>query len=69
MAIEHQINRRQFMVTTLVVGGAFVLGFVLPSPQIKAAMIAETPWNSPTTGAFWGRFFRQQHDALPVRVA
>ena len=50
MAIEHQINRRQFMVTTSVVGGAFVLGFVLPSRQVKAATIAEKPWNSPTTG-------------------
>jgi isoquinoline 1-oxidoreductase subunit beta len=50
MAIEHQINRRQFMVTTSVLGGAFVLGFVLPSRQVKAATIAEKPWNSPTTG-------------------
>ena len=31
MAVEHQINRRQFMMTTSVVGGAFVLGFALPS--------------------------------------
>jgi Flp pilus assembly protein protease CpaA len=52
MAIEHQINRRQFMVTTSVVGGAFVLGFILPPRQVKAATIAEKPWNSPTTGGY-----------------
>ena len=48
MAIDHTMNRRQFMLTTSVVGGAFVLGFVLPSHQGEAAVIAETPWTSPT---------------------
>ena len=36
MAIDHTINRRQFMLTTSVVGGAFVLGFFLPSRQVEA---------------------------------
>src|ERR671918_265216 len=71
MAIEHQINRRQFMVTTSVVGGAFVLGFVLPSPQIKAATIAEKPWNSPTTGGAevnaW--LIIGSDDSVTIRVA
>src|SRR5262245_27566639 len=49
MAINHTMNRRQFMLTTSVVGGAFVLGFVLPSRQVEAGVIAENPWTSPTT--------------------
>ena len=49
MAINHTMNRRQFMLTTSVVGGAFVLGFVLPSRQGEARVIAENPWTSPTT--------------------
>jgi Flp pilus assembly protein protease CpaA len=44
MAINHTMNRRQFMLTTSVVGGAFVLGFVLPSRQGEAGVIAENPW-------------------------
>jgi isoquinoline 1-oxidoreductase subunit beta len=71
MAIEHQINRRQFMVTTSVVGGAFVLGFVLPSRQVKAATIAEKPWNSPTTGGTevnaW--LIIGSDDSVTIRVA
>ena len=49
MAINQPMNRRQFMLTTSVVGGAFVLGFVLPPRQVDASAIAETPWTSPTT--------------------
>jgi isoquinoline 1-oxidoreductase beta subunit len=48
MAIDRTMNRRQFMLTTSLVGGAFVLGFVLPSRQGEAAAIAEKPWTSPT---------------------
>jgi isoquinoline 1-oxidoreductase subunit beta len=50
MAMDHTINRRQFLVTTSAVGGAFVLGFFLPSFQVEAAAIAEKPWTPPTTG-------------------
>jgi isoquinoline 1-oxidoreductase beta subunit len=50
MAVEHQIDRRQFMITTTVVGGAFVLGFALPSRRVQAATIAEKPWTSPAAG-------------------
>jgi isoquinoline 1-oxidoreductase beta subunit len=50
MAIDYTITRRQFMMTTSVLGGAFVLGFVLPSRQVAAATIAEKPWMPPTTG-------------------
>jgi isoquinoline 1-oxidoreductase beta subunit len=50
MAMAHRIDRRQFLLTTSVVGGAFVLGFVLPSRRIEAAVIAEKPWTSSTTG-------------------
>src|SRR6267142_2797752 len=49
MAINHTMNRRQFMLTTSVVGGAFVLGFILPSRQVEAAIIAENLCTSPTT--------------------
>jgi isoquinoline 1-oxidoreductase beta subunit len=50
MAMDHTITRRQFMITTSVVGGAFVLGFILPSRQAEAAAIAEQPWTPPTAG-------------------
>ena len=50
MAVEHQIDRRQFMITASVVGGAFVLGFALPSRRVQAATIAEKPWMSPAAG-------------------
>jgi isoquinoline 1-oxidoreductase subunit beta len=50
MAMDHTITRRQFMITTSVVGGAFVLGFILPARQTEAAAIAEQPWTPPTTG-------------------
>ena len=46
MSSDPQINRRQFLLTTSVVGGAFVLGFVLPSRRAEAATIAEQPWTS-----------------------
>jgi isoquinoline 1-oxidoreductase beta subunit len=36
--------------TTSVVGGAFVLGFALPSWRVRAATIAEKPWTSPAAG-------------------
>src|SRR5262245_61403436 len=50
MAAKSQFNRRQFMITTTVVGGAFVLGFALPSRRAQAAAIAERPWTSPAAG-------------------
>jgi isoquinoline 1-oxidoreductase beta subunit len=49
MAVEHRINRRQFLMTTSVVGGAFVLGFALPPRRVRAATIPEKPWTSPAT--------------------
>jgi isoquinoline 1-oxidoreductase subunit beta len=50
MFSDPQLNRRQFLLTTSVVGGAFVLGFVLPSRHVEAAAIAEQPWTAPTQG-------------------
>jgi isoquinoline 1-oxidoreductase beta subunit len=50
MTIDPTMNRRQFMMTTSVVGGALVLGFSLPSRRAEAAVIAGKPWTSPTTG-------------------
>src|SRR5919106_405214 len=50
MTIDPTINRRQFMLTTAVVGGAFVLGFFLPSRRAEAAVIADRPWTAPTEG-------------------
>src|SRR5918996_1411574 len=50
MTIDPTINRRQFLMTTSVVGGALVLGFFLPSRRAEAAIIADKPWTSPTTG-------------------
>ena len=49
MAIHHRMNRRQFMLTTTVVCGAFVLGFTLPTRRAGAGDIAATPWTPPTT--------------------
>jgi isoquinoline 1-oxidoreductase beta subunit len=48
MTIDRQISRRQFMISTSVVGGAFVLGFALPPRRVAAANVAEQPWTSPT---------------------
>src|SRR5262245_43274513 len=71
MAIGHQINRRQFMMTTSVMGGAFVLGFVLPSRRVQAATIAQKPWTSPTTGGTevnaW--LIIGSDDSVTIRVA
>jgi isoquinoline 1-oxidoreductase beta subunit len=50
MSSDHTINRRQFLITTSVVGGALVLGVVWPSQPAAAATIAEQPWTSPTEG-------------------
>src|ERR671923_659339 len=50
MFSDPQLNRRQFLLTTAVVGGAFVLGFVLPSQKAEAAIIAQKPWTPPTEG-------------------
>jgi isoquinoline 1-oxidoreductase beta subunit len=47
MAVEYRINRRQFLMTTSVVGGAFVLGLALPSRRVRAATIPEKPWTPP----------------------
>jgi isoquinoline 1-oxidoreductase beta subunit len=50
MTLDPKITRRHFMLTTSVVSGAFVLGFFLPSRRAEAAIIADQPWTSPTTG-------------------
>jgi isoquinoline 1-oxidoreductase subunit beta len=50
MLSDPQLNRRQFLLTTSVVGGAFVLGFFLPSRRAEAAAIAEQPWAAPMQG-------------------
>ncbi|HEX9867376.1 MAG TPA: xanthine dehydrogenase family protein molybdopterin-binding subunit [Candidatus Tectomicrobia bacterium] len=50
MTSDAKLNRRQFLLTTSVVGGAFVLGFFLPSRQVEAAAIAEQPWTAPPQG-------------------
>jgi isoquinoline 1-oxidoreductase beta subunit len=50
MTSDPRLNRRQFLLTTSVVSGAFVLGFFLPSRQAEAAAIAEQPWTAPTQG-------------------
>jgi isoquinoline 1-oxidoreductase subunit beta len=49
VAIDHTLNRRQFMLTTSAVGGALVLEFFLPSRWAEAAAIAEQPWYHHTT--------------------
>jgi isoquinoline 1-oxidoreductase subunit beta len=71
MSSDHTINRRQFLLTTSVVGGALVLGFVLPSRQAAAATIAEQPWTSPTEGGTevnaWLVIGRD--DTVTIRVA
>jgi isoquinoline 1-oxidoreductase beta subunit len=65
------MNRRQFMLTTAVVGGAFVLGFALPTRRAGAGVIAATPWTSPTTTGTevnaW--LVIGSDDAITIRVA
>jgi isoquinoline 1-oxidoreductase subunit beta len=71
MAIQTPINRRQFMLSTSVVGGAFVLGFFLPSRRAEAAIIAEKPWTSPSEGGTevnaW--LIIGSDDSVTIRVA
>ena len=50
MTIDSTINRRQFMITTAAMGGAFVLGFFLPPRKAEAAIIAQQPWTPPDGG-------------------
>ncbi len=71
MTSDHTINRRQFMIRTGAVGGAFVLGFYLPPRRTKAATIAGEPWISPTQGGdevnAW--LIIGSDDTVTVRVA
>jgi hypothetical protein len=59
------------LLTTSAVGGALVLGFVLPSPLGEAAIIPDKPWTSPTTGGTevnaWVVIGRD--DSVTIRVA
>jgi isoquinoline 1-oxidoreductase beta subunit len=50
VAIDHTISRRQFLLTTSVVSGAFVLGFCLPSRWAETATIAAQPWTPAAMG-------------------
>jgi isoquinoline 1-oxidoreductase beta subunit len=71
MTSDPKVNRRQFLLTTSVVGGAFVLGFVLPSHRSEAATIAARPWTSPTEGGTevnaW--LIISRDDTVTIRVA
>ena len=70
MAVEHWINRRQFMMTASVVGGAFVLGFALSSQQVRAATIAGKPWTCPVFGGTLKRHDFNAIKSMPgVRAA
>ncbi|HXH12537.1 MAG TPA: xanthine dehydrogenase family protein molybdopterin-binding subunit [Alphaproteobacteria bacterium] len=71
MTLDPQMNRRQFMLTTSVVGGALVLGFFLPSRRAEAAMIAGKPWTSPTQGGTEVNAWLIIHpdDTVIIRVA
>jgi len=48
MSSDHQMNRRQFIITTAAVGGGLMLGFCLPSRQVEAAGMAPQPWSTST---------------------
>src|ERR671922_766840 len=50
MTNNHTMSRRQFLITTTTVGGAFVLGFHLPLRKAQAASIAGKPWTPPDGG-------------------
>jgi isoquinoline 1-oxidoreductase beta subunit len=50
MTSNHTMSRRQFLITTTAVGGAFVLGFHLPQREVAAALIASKPWTPPLEG-------------------
>jgi len=47
MTIDHQINRRQFIIATAAAGGGLMLGFCLPSRPAQAAAVAPQPWTAP----------------------
>jgi len=50
MRSQHEVSRRQFLMNTAAVGGALVLGFVVPSRLAQAANIAPKPWTPPVDG-------------------
>jgi isoquinoline 1-oxidoreductase beta subunit len=47
MTIDHQLNRRQFIITTAAAGSGLMLGFFLPLRQTTAATVASQPWTAP----------------------
>jgi len=50
MHSQHEVSRRRFLISTAAVGGALVLGFVIPSRLARAANIAPKPWTPPVDG-------------------
>src|SRR5438552_10629882 len=50
MRSQHEVGRRQFLMSTAAVGGALVLGFVVPSRRAQAANVAPKPWTPPVDG-------------------
>lgn len=71
MTLDPKMNRRQFMLTTSVVGGAFVLGFSLPARRVEAATIAPQPWTPPLEGGAEVNAWLIIHpdDTVIIRVA
>jgi isoquinoline 1-oxidoreductase beta subunit len=47
---QHEVSRRQFLMSTAAVGGALVLGFVVPSRLAQATNVAPKPWTPPVDG-------------------
>jgi isoquinoline 1-oxidoreductase subunit beta len=71
MTIDHQINRRQFIIATATVGGGLMLGFFLPSRRAAAATMASQPWTVFTAGGAevnaW--LIIGSDDSVTIRVA
>src|SRR5947207_15050932 len=50
MSSQHEVSRRQALMSTAAVGGALVLGVVVPSRLAQAANVAPQPWTPPVDG-------------------
>jgi len=71
MRSQHEVGRRQFLMSTAAVGGALVLGFVVPSRLAQAANVAPKPWTPPVDGGqeinAW--LIIGSDDSVTIRVA
>src|SRR6266542_5247822 len=71
MRSQHAVGRRQFLMSTAALGGALVLGFVVPTRVAEASNVAPKPWTPPVDGGqeinAW--LIIGSDDSVTIRVA